>query len=91
MSAITECERLVRASIPPGILASIDLHGYRKVTVCPECGRRGAYEDQHPASPCRLCGARVKESVGVWVGLYRPWWKFWESERGFWALKSEAE
>lgn len=35
--------------------------GYTNCTACDDCCRIGAYEDQHPANPCRRCGGPISE------------------------------
>jgi len=61
---------------------------YEKVTVCNECGRTKAYDDQHPARPCPRCGGKLLERVGQFVvSGDNNWWEFWKPTSGSWILK----
>lgn len=80
---------LIADSLPPSGFVR-DRRIYRNwcsVTVCPGCGLRAKYEDQHPVDPCRCCGERLTEKVGRWVKISRGWFR---SSTGYWQLRDES-
>lgn len=82
---------LMSVSLPPSwfVKNTRVYKSWCSITVCPDCGQRAKYEDQHPVNPCMSCGSTVQEKVGRWSSEPRKWWEISKLGRGAWFLREE--
>ena len=72
--------------------------GYDTIVVCKDCGVTALYADMHPVKPCRECGGKLKEGVGMWIEPELDVKFFWfifpytvVVKEGYWKLRGETK